>query len=677
MKNFILTILVGLMCCTVAYAQDAPKKVILKTEPEQLVVETNKSAPINVVAYDEDGNKLEKTQEFYFVAEFKGVDKHMIFTKGVSVDSIGNMTGVEPGLYNVVIYRLPGEGEMPARIVKEISVVNQPIKDIQVANMPTTIYEGSVTSLQVNAADMGGVAVPNPRIEVSSSDPQVLRADPQFNLYAGKKGKATITFNAGSATASYEFEVTENPVAELSLGIIDGPIRTGDVVTLDVRALDKNGNAIANPPVRFAYEGQAAEKGSGASAMMDSDGRFVAEEPGNYLITAIAGGRVASTAVSVVPRNISREIKMTGHGSVSDQHTSDLWVWEGVDGKDYAVTGTWGSDGKAYFWDVTNPSSIIKIDSVQVDARTVNDVKVSEDGKVCVISREGASNRKNGIVILDVSNPRDVKEVSTFTEGLTGGVHNVFIYKNHVYALSNAQRYDIINIDDPSMPKKVGSFELANSQRFIHDVWVVDGIAYSSNWSDGVVMVDVGNGVAGGTPEKPVEIARARVEGDGNHAAFPYKSEATGKFYIVAGDEIFPYSAMESQNLKDIFIPAGYIHFMDMTDPDNPKEVARYEVPEAGSHNFWIEGDLLYIGYYNGGVRVVDISGDLMGDLYKQGREVAHYLPYDSEGFVPNAPFVWGAQPYKGHIFFSDFNSGLWSAQITPERPESTSIESR
>ena len=190
-------------------------------------------------------------------------------------------------------------------------------------------------------------------------------------------------------------------------------------------------------------------------------------------------------------------------------------------------------------------------------------------------------------------------------------------------------------------------------------------------------MVDVGNGVAGGTPEKPVEIARARVEGDGNHAAFPYKSEATGKFYIVAGDEIFPYSAMESQNLKDIFIPSGYIHFMDMTDPDNPKEVARYEVPEAGSHNFWIEGDLLYIGYYNGGVRVVDISGDLMGDLYKQGREVAHYLPYDSEGFIPNAPFVWGAQPYKGHIFFSDFNSGLWSAQITPERPESTSIETR
>ena len=41
------------------------------------------------------------------------------------------------------------------------------------------------------------------------------------------------------------------------------------------------------------------------------------------------------------------------------------------------------------------------IDTVRVDARTVNDVKLSADGRIAVISREGASNRKNGLVILD------------------------------------------------------------------------------------------------------------------------------------------------------------------------------------------------------------------------------------------------------------------------------------
>ena len=677
MKNLLYSLLLAAFSSSIVLAQDAPKKVILKTEPEELVVETNKTAPINVVAYDEEGNTLEKTEEFYFVAELKGVDKFMIFTKGVSVDSLGNMKGIEPGIYDVMIYRLPGEGEMPARIMKKIHVVNQPVQEIGVTNLPSDIYAGSVIPLELAVKDAGGAPVKGPKVEATSSDPSVLKVDHLMNLYAQQPGKATISMKSGDASASYEVEVRANPVNQISIGSINGPIRTGDVITLDVTATDTDGKTIANPPLRFVFEGRPSEAGSGASAQMDEAGRFVAEEPGEYLVTALAGNTSATTAVSVVPRNVTREIKMTGHGSVGDQHTSDLWVWEGVDGKDYAVTGTWGSEGKAYFWDVTNPASIVKIDSIQVDARTVNDVKISEDGTICVISREGASNRKNGIVIIDVTNPRDVKEVSTFTDGLTGGVHNVFIYQNHVYALSNGQRYDIINIEDPAAPEKVGSFELENSYKSIHDVWVVDGIAYSSNWADGIVMVDVGNGIAGGTPSNPVEISRARVEGDGNHAAFPYKSEDTGKFYVIAGDEIFPLSAMETQNLQEIFAPSGYLHFMDMTDPDNPKEVARYEVPEAGSHNFWVEGDLLYIGYYNGGLRVVDISGDLMGDLYKQGREVAHYLPYDNEALVPNAPMVWGAQPYKGHIFFSDFNSGLWSAQITPERPENTQIQTR
>jgi len=97
---------------------------------------------------------------------------------------------------------------------------------------------------------------------------------------------------------------------------------------------------------------------------------------------------------------MSRKAKLIGHGLITDVLTSDLWVWAGVDkheGKDFAVTGTWGSNGEAYFWDVTNPDSMIVIDTITVDARTVNDVKISEDGRVGVMTREGASNRKNGL----------------------------------------------------------------------------------------------------------------------------------------------------------------------------------------------------------------------------------------------------------------------------------------
>ena len=96
---------------------------------------------------------------------------------------------------------------------------------------------------------------------------------------------------------------------------------------------------------------------------------------------------------------------------------------------------------------------------------------------------------------------------------------------------------------------------------------------------------------------------------------------------------------------------------MDFTDTKNPVEVAKYELPTHGSHNFWIEDDLLYVAMYTGGLRVVDLSGDLLGDLYKQGREIGYILTGNPNGYIPNDTMVWGAQLYKGHIFYSDFNN--------------------
>ena len=98
-------------------------------------------------------------------------------------------------------------------------------------------------------------------------------------------------------------------------------------------------------------------------------------------------------------------------------------------------------------------------------------------------------------------------------------------------------------------------------------------------------------------------------------------------------------------------------------------------MPEAGTHNIWVEDDILYVGYYAGGLRVVDVSGELMGDLYRQGREIAYFKSLDPEGFVPNAPLVWGAQPYKGNIFFVDGHSGLWAVRLVDSEAGTASDE--
>ena len=68
---------------------------------------------------------------------------------------------------------------------------------------------------------------------------------------------------------------------------------------------------------------------------------------------------------------------------------------------------------------------------------------------------------------------------------------------------------------------------------------------------------------------------------------------------------------------------------------------------------------------------------DVQAKDEKQGREIAHYRPFDENGFIPNTAMAWGAQPYKGHVFFSDFNSGLWSVKVKPVKPDQTQLETR
>jgi hypothetical protein len=101
----------------------------------------------------------------------------------------------------------------------------------------------------------------------------------------------------------------------------------------------------------------------------------------------------------------------------------------------------------------------------------------------------------------------------------------------------------------------------------------------------------------------------------------------------------------------------------------HPHEVAYFEPSDGGSHNVWVAGDTLYLGDYQGGLRVLDISGDLKGDLLAEDREIAHVHTGDSKGFVPNAAMAWGAFYVNGTVWVNDVFSGLWAVRIEPKEP--------
>jgi hypothetical protein len=248
----------------------------------------------------------------------------------------------------------------------------------------------------------------------------------------------------------------------------------------------------------------------------------------------------------------------------------------------------------------------------------------------------------------------------------------------------------VIDFADVKNPKEVGRWQVENPTvtmvktaegeevggRYLHDLQVKDGLAYLAYWRDGLIILDVGNGMKGGSPEKPQLVSQLRFNHNelygngwlaGSHSVFRYKN------YVFVGDEVFP-PIFDIHGKKRIPV-RGIVHVVDVSDINNPRKVAEYPVPEAGAHNMWVENDMMYMGYYNGGARIVDVSGELRGDLYRQGREIGRLWMGDPQSKHANLPMTWGAQPYKDYVVFNDINSGIWIVKVGEQiRKGSTTV---
>ena len=536
-----------------------------------------------------------------------------------------------------------------------VKVNDYPVARIDIDPPGYAGYAGTSFTLTGRAITTAGEEHAEEEVAWSSADEAVatVTADGRLNLL--RPGAARIVGEAGGVRGELTLEVAANPVEQVTVASPESRVRTGDVVRLAVTATDGSGAGVDN--IALAYRVTTESGAAATAATTYMDGAFVAEEPGRYSVTVDAGTASEMVDIEVFPREAAREVTLVGQGPLGTT-SSDLWVFEGLDGRDYAYTGTM-SAATMYAWDVTDPAAPVIVDSLQVDGRRVNDVKINDDRTIAIVTSENASNRRNGITLIDITDPADPETITHYTEGLTGGIHNVWFVGDLVYAINDGTLdVHIIDISDPANPFEAGRWGLDKPNKYLHDVSVVDGIAYLSYWNDGLVMLDVGDGRWGGTPTEPQPISSHSYLYDINGALFGNTHHAIRYGdYVFLGDEIFGCPGCDG--------PRGYIHVVDVSDIENPREVAEYRLPEAGSHNLWVEDDLLYIAYYQGGLRIVDVSGELRGDLLAQGREVASFMT-TPEG--ENTTMAWGPQPYKGNIFVSDMRTGLWVMNLAPAR---------
>jgi hypothetical protein len=655
---------------------DDPARVArLTAQPAALQLTVGDSAALRITALDASGSAL--NVEFRFAAP-----------RGALRVADGHVAALEVGTHEIVV-TLVTTAEDPPSIRVPVTVAPPPLASVSLTADEGRLYAGTTIGHRARALHADGSERQDPQITWSSSNPAVAAVDAYGSVTAMTAGSVTIRATVEGVAGEVEYTVAAFPATRLVITGGNETVRTGDVQAFLAVAYDANGRPVNDVPMTWSHTYTPTEGMLGTSAHGQlRDGRMVADVPGIYTVLASAGPLTARRSFRVTPRDVVQKLLVQGQGRESRLRTTDLWPFEGKDGRDYALTGAKLSDGFAFVWDITDPDNIVKTDSIQVNARTINDVKVSPDSRYGVLTREGASDRRNGVIILDLANPAHPTVAATFDQELTGGVHNAFATNDYLFAVSNGDKYVIIDVRDIYNPKYVSEYDHPDSS--IHDIWVHDGLAYSAEWGTGIVVVDVGNGRWGGTIENPKLVTTYVLPSGRTHAVFPYRSESTGKFYLFAGDEIMSRNGLALEGPPGSWpskyngssyaqrydpdtggggVPLatrGYIQVVDFTDPTQPEMVARYEVTEFGTHNIWVEDDKLFQGYYEGGLRVVDVSGELMGNLYTQGREIAAFKPFDPTGFVANSPMVWAAIPYKGRILIADTNSGLWSVKLEP-----------
>lgn len=292
-----------------------------------------------------------------------------------------------------------------------------------------------------------------------------------------------------------------------------------------------------------------------------------------------------------------------------------------------------------------------------------------------------------GVAIVEVTKP-DSPQFVTRIDGRTAGgpdawcnVHTsevatdaadpsappgnaTFLYASDVDTYS----LRVVDLRDLAHPREVNSYHLHDHPHalpdqpprvYVHDSAVVGERVYVGYWLGGAVILDRQK-LEAGMPQEGVIIK-------------PTQDVAPGGFHV---HYLYPAGGGDFLFVEDELNIQNGLRLLDIRNPQNVREVWQYQVPNAfnAPHNFVIENNLLYAGWYQDGIRVFRV--DLSNPDKPQVEPIAFQAVRAQRGEGDFGPFdgVWGVRVHPCTaqskptmcIFASDISAGLIITALDP-----------
>ena len=305
--------------------------------------------------------------------------------------------------------------------------------------------------------------------------------------------------------------------------------------------------------------------------------------------------------------------------------------------------------------DPAAPTVLADRRDLEVDGRPLTeilDVKISGDRlAVPGPANPAGFDEFEGFVLYDVSDPTDPVRVGEYETGYH--IHNCYLDDEYLYVVRNGADGNplvVFDVGDDD-PEEIGRWSVLEYEpgwadaewrlHYLHDVYVHEDLAVLAYWNAGTFLLDVSDPAdleyVSHVSETDVDEQR-EIDGpavDDAYFGLPgndhYSAVDDSGSLLAVGRESWAREEGEPEG-------AGGIDLFDVSDPGEPTFAATIEPPETydasyqggmwtTAHNFELRDDRLYSSWYQGGVKIHDVSDPT------EPTELAWWRDPDSAGF--------------------------------------------